>query len=76
MFFLSHFVFSSMPSKGTARDDWFFKQMATTLLSGSTGYGTSREWKDWTQKVKMEGGSWRKGISSCRILFQEGRVGL
>jgi len=35
----------------------------------------SSEWKDWTQKVKMGGGSWRKGISSCRILFQEGRVG-
>lgn len=35
--------------------------MATTLLSGSTGNGTSRAWKDWTQKVKMGGGSWSRG---------------
>lgn len=42
------------------------KQMATTLLSGSTGLNTESK----NGRSELE-----EGISSCRILFQERRVG-
>ena len=48
--------------------------MATTFLAGSTFYGTSGDWKDWTQKVKWEEGDGRVDLQ-LRSTFPESRGG-
>lgn len=77
MLFLSHFVSSSIPGKGTAGDNFFFLFLTNSYYL--TFWQYCLWYKQGMERLDKEHKNGRmeleERISSCRILFQEGSTG-